>query len=94
MLTGQQPSPHATPHFCALRGAPSVATDDPRLITDAVNELLTELLQANELTADAIVSAIFSATHVLLHLSVAADHSLHPVYLRDARRLRPDLVQS
>ena len=118
------------PRFCALRGATSVAADDPELVTEAVTELLHALLEANDLKTSEIVSAIFSATadlhslypaavaralgwtelpmlcvtemkvepspprciRILLHLSLPAERTLHPIYLREARALRPDLI--
>ncbi len=120
------------PRFCALRGATSVAADQPGLITEAVAELLTILLESNDLEQRNIVSVIFSATpdlrslypaavarelgwtdlpmlcvsemgvdtspprciRVLLHLSLHTNGALRPVYLRDARILRPDLVET
>ncbi len=116
--------------FCALRGATSVAADDPALVAAAVAELLGELLGANGLGTDEIVSVVFSATpdirslgpaavarglgwtdvpmlcvqemdvdgalprciRALVHLSTRAPGPLRPVYLREARTLRPDLV--
>jgi len=46
----------------AVRGAISVAGDDPALILDATRELLGTLLSRNALRAEEIVSAIFTAT--------------------------------
>jgi chorismate mutase len=46
----------------AIRGATCVAVDDPTAIHDAVVELVAGLADANALTPDEIVSAIFTAT--------------------------------
>ncbi len=46
----------------ALRGAITVASDDPHEIRDATQELLDELLHLNALDRDDIVSAIFTVT--------------------------------
>ena len=69
---GRRPSAHTMPRFCALRGATSVAADDPRFVTEAVRELLTELLATNGLMSDDVVSAIFSATSDVRSLYPAA----------------------
>src|ERR1700760_2383893 len=49
----------------ALRGANSVAANEPDAILDATDELMHELLRRNELTADAMVSCIFTLTEDL-----------------------------
>jgi chorismate mutase len=46
----------------AVRGAITVAADDPESIRDATRELLDELLRANELAPDDVVSALFTVT--------------------------------
>jgi chorismate mutase len=46
----------------ALRGATTVAEDDPVLIRAGVQELLEALLEDNDLTPLEIVSAVFTAT--------------------------------
>ncbi|MGH7656298.1 MAG: chorismate mutase [Gemmatimonadaceae bacterium] len=46
----------------ALRGATTVAHDDPLLIREGVQELLEVLLEDNDLTPSEIVSAVFTAT--------------------------------
>jgi chorismate mutase len=50
------------PRLRGLRGATTLDADDPRLVDEAVIELLGALLDANDLDADDVVSAIFSAT--------------------------------
>lgn len=46
----------------ALRGATQVDADDRALIIDAVAELMTQLLERNGLTAEDLISVIFTAT--------------------------------
>jgi chorismate mutase len=46
----------------ALRGANSVERNEADAILDATDELMRELLARNDLSADAIVSCIFTAT--------------------------------
>ena len=46
----------------AIRGAIQVAADDRDLILDAVAELMTAMLERNRLSADALISVIFTAT--------------------------------
>jgi chorismate mutase len=48
--------------FRAIRGATTVAADDPALIEDAVMELLGNLATANDLLPDDVISAILTAT--------------------------------
>jgi chorismate mutase len=50
------------PRLRAVRGAITVAADDPSLIDVAVRTLLAELVDANAIDAHDLVSAIFSAT--------------------------------
>jgi len=114
----------------AVRGAISVEQDSPEAIVAATGELLTALLEANDLALTDLTSAYFTATpdlrsefpakgaravgwdevpmlcaeeidvagalprciRVLLHLWVPAGTVLRPVYLGEARSLRPDLV--
>ena len=117
----------------ALRGATTVERDDPASIDAATRELLTELMSANRLAPDAIISVIFTLTddlrsefpartardlgwtdvpllctmeipvpgslarciRVLLHIETDAPRSsMRHVYLREARSLRPDLIDS
>ena len=49
----------------AVRGATKVGRNDAELIVSATEELMRELLQRNELDAEAIVSCIFTCTHDL-----------------------------
>jgi chorismate mutase len=51
-----------TSRLHALRGAISVDANDAESILGATRELLGELMQRNELSADQMVSCIFSAT--------------------------------
>ncbi len=46
----------------AVRGAITVALDDPHEIRDATQELLDELMHGNALHRDDVVSAVFSVT--------------------------------
>jgi monofunctional chorismate mutase len=46
----------------AIRGATSVAEDDPRLITEATRELLEKIVERNWLEVDEIVSVLFTVT--------------------------------
>jgi chorismate mutase len=46
----------------ALRGATTVAHDDPVKIREGVQELLEVLLEENNLTPSEIISAVFTAT--------------------------------
>jgi chorismate mutase len=50
----------------ALRGATTVARDDPLLIRAGVQELLEVLMDDNDLTPGEIISAVFTATSDLL----------------------------
>lgn len=113
----------------AVRGATTVTADTEAEILAATAELLTVLLDANDLALAEVTSACFTATadlrsaypargarslgwhevpmlcareqevdgalprciRVLLHVAVPAHRRLRPVYLREARVLRPDL---
>jgi chorismate mutase len=46
----------------AIRGATTVAADQPALIREAVTELLEAVLDDNDLTPMDIISAVFTAT--------------------------------
>jgi chorismate mutase len=46
----------------ALRGATTVERDDPVLIDAATRELLSAIMQANDVAPDAVVSVIFTVT--------------------------------
>ena len=46
----------------ALRGATTVQRDDPAELADAVREMIRAIVEANGITPDEILSAIFSAT--------------------------------
>jgi chorismate mutase len=48
--------------FRAIRGATTIAADDPALVRDAIHELLTALMTRNDLTNDDVISAFFTAT--------------------------------
>jgi len=52
----------------AIRGATSVAADDPRLITEATRELLEKIVERNWLEVDEIVSVLFTVTSDLKSL--------------------------
>jgi chorismate mutase len=49
----------------ALRGATSIERDDASLILDGTSRLLQEILDANGLTPDDVVSCIFTCTQDL-----------------------------
>ncbi len=49
----------------ALRGAASVAANEPDAIADATEELMRELMARNALTTEACVSCIFTLTEDL-----------------------------
>ena len=46
----------------ALRGATTVAEDDPDAIAEATRELLATMMERNEVSVDDIVSLVFTAT--------------------------------
>lgn len=46
----------------AVRGAIQIDDDDRQQILDATTELLTAVLQANQLTSDDLISVLFTAT--------------------------------
>jgi len=46
----------------ALRGAITVAADEPTLLNDATQELLRALLERNTLDAEQVISAFFTCT--------------------------------
>ena len=115
-----------------VRGATTVAADEPNLILQATRELLEELLEENEnMKPEDIASAIFTVTddlvstfpaqaarqmgwelvpmlcareipvpnslprtiRVLVHWNTElSQNQIKHVYLRDAVKLRPDLV--
>ena len=54
------PSKHDV--FRAIRGATTIAADEPALVRDAIHELLTELMTRNSLTNDDVINAFFTAT--------------------------------
>lgn len=49
----------------ALRGAVSVPSDDAQAILDATTELMSTIMQRNELAPERVVSCIFTATEDL-----------------------------
>jgi chorismate mutase len=49
----------------ALRGATSVARNDAEDIVQATSELMRAIMQRNDLSPDAVVSCVFTATHDL-----------------------------
>ena len=117
-----------------IRGATTVAADDPELILQATRELLEEILAENrDMQPEDIASAVFTVTadltstfpaqaaremgwglvpmlcaceipvpgslshviRVLVHWNTELPQSeIKHVYLRDAVRLRPDLVSA
>jgi chorismate mutase len=115
----------------AVRGATSVEEDTPEAILESTAELLSEVLERNDLIADDLISMIFTMTpdlrsefpalaarqaglttipllcaseipvpgslgmciRLLLHCTLPRDRGVHHVYLRKARKLRPDLAE-
>jgi len=61
-VTAAASSARGVPRLRAVRGATTVAADEPALVDDAVAELLGALVAANDIEPEDIVSAIFSAT--------------------------------
>ena len=57
----EHPSP-VIPRLRAVRGAVTVDADDPAQIEAAIHALLTQLVDANAIEPQDVVSAIFSAT--------------------------------
>jgi chorismate mutase len=55
-------SERADPRLHALRGAVSVETNSEEAIVDATRELMTQLMERNELAPEQMVSCIFTAT--------------------------------
>jgi chorismate mutase len=49
----------------AVRGATRAGANDADKVVEATEELMTELMSRNELTADRMVSCIFTSTHDL-----------------------------
>jgi chorismate mutase len=49
----------------AVRGATKAPSNNPETIVEATEELMRELIARNELTAERIVSCIFTSTHDL-----------------------------
>ncbi|HYO46931.1 MAG TPA: chorismate mutase [Gemmatimonadota bacterium] len=45
-----------------LRGAVTVEADDPRLIVEATERLIVEIMDRNEVAAEEVVSVIFTST--------------------------------
>jgi chorismate mutase len=74
----------------ALRGANSVAANDEDAILDATDELMRELMARNELTAETMISCLFTLTADLdaQFPAVAARRiGLHTVPLMCAREI-------
>lgn len=56
------PAPVRSRSVRAVRGATTVAADDPTLIREAVTELIEALLNDNDLVPADLISAVFTAT--------------------------------
>src|SRR5580765_6758184 len=81
--------------IAAVRGAVQVAANRADDIREATARLLIALLEANRLTPERIVSAVFTATPDLdadFPARAARGARLKPVYVEGAEALRPDLV--
>lgn len=132
-----QPSEHAEakPHWVrGIRGATTVAADEPELILEATEELLREMLRANDLEDFEPIAAIFFTTtpdlsstfpaeaarrlgmsmvpllcnqeipvpnrlglavRVMMQVNMQKSQAeVKHIYLREAKRLRPDLVSA
>ena len=50
------------PRVRAIRGATTVAADEPGLVLDATRELLAEMLARNAVDGEALISAVFTVT--------------------------------
>lgn len=59
-------SPNRLRSVRAVRGATTVAADDPVQIREAVMELLEVILDDNDIVPNDIISAVFTATHDLV----------------------------
>lgn len=55
----------------ALRGATTVEADSPEDVTNRTIELMTALLDTNEMTSEALISILFSATPDITSLAPA-----------------------
>ena len=83
---------HPTPAIAAVRGAISVPADTPRHIRASTARLLRALLDANDLTPDRIVSALFTTTPDLesdYPAHAARELGWHDVPLLGAREIQP-----
>jgi chorismate mutase len=81
---------HATMRLFALRGANTVAANEEDAILDATDELMRELMARNDLTAETMVSCLFTLTEDLnaQFPAVAARRiGLHTVPLMCAREI-------
>jgi chorismate mutase len=66
----------------AIRGATTVACDDPALIADAVREMLRTIVAENDVVTDDIVSAMFTLTpdlHSVFPAAAARSMGWHDV---------------
>jgi prephenate dehydrogenase len=80
------------PTIAAVRGAISVATDTPRDIRASTARLLRAMLEANRLTPERIVSALFTTTPDLesdYPAHAARELGWHDVPLLGAREIKP-----
>ena len=59
-------SPNRLRSVRAVRGATTVAADEPLLIREAVTELLEAILNDNDIVPNDIISAVFTATNDLV----------------------------
>ena len=132
-----KPSEHAEvkPYWVrGIRGATTVAADEPELILEATEELLREMLRANDLSEFEPIAAIFFTTtpdlsstfpaeaarrlgmsmvpllcnqeipvpnrlglavRVMMQVNMQKSQAeVKHIYLREAKRLRPDLVSA
>src|SRR3712207_3459537 len=74
----------------ALRGATTVAADDAKQILAATDELMRELMSRNDLTAESMVSCIFTLTpdlNATFPAQAAREMGLSSVPLLCAREL-------
>ncbi len=60
--SGTVTAPNRIRSVRAVRGATTVAADDPLLIREAVTELLEAILNDNDIVPNDVISAVFTAT--------------------------------
>jgi len=83
----------------AIRGATQSAANTAAAIGDATKELLTEMLRANQISAEEVISVIFTVSpdlnaRVMAHVETELKKSeISHIYLGAAKSLRRDIAQ-